>query len=301
MDQFSHHPLYRKHDLDSVMSSLWSFYKSKFVVLFITSFVMSLGIQLMTLTFDLRDFMNISANPDDILLLLEKMKMMIWPMVIISLSGLFCTAILHYYVLYNPVDSKATIFVSIYKALIYFIPYLIILILFTFFGSIAMVLGLFAIIIGIFFVMLYLMTLYLFILPILMVEGPNIGNAISRTFKLAHRRFWTNIGWVAIFIIIIMVISLILSGIILLPFTGSFLKILSNPADAATAMEFTTNPFYLTLSALASAFYMPLVPIFAVILYLNGKAREEEISTPDTGSSEPDKVRVEDLYAKPKE
>jgi membrane-anchored glycerophosphoryl diester phosphodiesterase (GDPDase) len=164
-----------------------------------------------------------------------------------------------------------------------------------------MVLGLFALIIGIFFVMLYLMTLYLFILPILMAEGPNIGNAISRTFKLVHRRFWPNIGWVAIFIIIIMVISLILSGIILLPFTGSFLKILSNPAEAGAAMEFITNPFYLALSALASAVYMPLVPIFAVILYFNGKAREEEISTQDTGSSEPDKVRVEDLYAKPKE
>jgi hypothetical protein len=301
MDQFSSHPLYRKHDLDSVITSLWAFYKNKFVALFITSLIMSLGIQLLSLTFDIQGLMNISSNPEDIFLLVEKMKAMIWPMVAMSLLGLLCTTILHYYVIYNPVDSKATIFTSVYKSLKYFIPYLVILILFAFLGSIAMVLGLFALIIGIFFVMLYLMTLYFFILPILMVEGPNIGNAISRTFKLAHRRFWPNMGWVAIFIIIVMIISLILSGIVLLPFTGSFLKMLINPEEASKAIDFMTNPFYLFLSALTNALYVPLVPIFAVILYFNGKAREEDILSTTTGSDEPGKVKVEDLYAKPKE
>lgn len=301
MDQFSNHPLYRKHDLDSVMASLWSFYKNKFIVLFIASFIMTLGVQLLSLTFDLQGLMNISSNPDDFFQLVEKMKAMIWPMIAMSLLGLLSTTILHYYVIYNPVDSKATIFTSVYKSLKYFIPYLIILILFAFLGSIAMVLGLFALIIGIFFVMLYLVTLYFFILPILMVEGPNIGNAISRTFKLAHRRFWPNMGWVAIFIIIVMIISFLLSAIVLLPFTGSFLKILINPADVSNAVDFMTNPLYLILSSLASALYVPLVPIFATVLYFNGKAREEEILSTNTGSDEPEKVKVDDLYSKPKE
>lgn len=301
MDQFSSHPLYRKHNLDSVMTSLLSFYKNKFVALFILSFIMSLGIQLLSLTFDLQGLMNISSNPEDISLMFEKMKAMIWLMVAMSLLGLLGTTILHYYVIYSPVDSEATIFTSVYKSLKYFIPYLVILILFVFLGSIALVLGLFALIIGIFFVMLYLMTLYFFILPILMVEGPNIGNAISRTFKLTHRRFWPNMGWVAVFIIIVMIISLILSGIVLLPFTGSFLKMLINPAEASKAMDFMTNPFYVVLSALTNALYIPLVPIFAAILYFNGKAREEDILSTTTGSDEPEKVKVEDLYAKPKD
>ena len=45
MDQFSNHPLYRKHNIDSAMNSLWGFYKKKFLSLFIMSLVMSLVIQ----------------------------------------------------------------------------------------------------------------------------------------------------------------------------------------------------------------------------------------------------------------
>ena len=43
MDQFRNHPLYQIHNIDSAMNSLWGFYKKNFLVLFITSFVMSLG------------------------------------------------------------------------------------------------------------------------------------------------------------------------------------------------------------------------------------------------------------------
>jgi hypothetical protein len=53
------------------------------------------------------------------------------------------------------------------------------------------------------------------------------------------------------------------------------------------------------LSALVRALFMPLTPIFAAIMYFNGKAREEDIPSPISLNNEPDKVRVEDLYAKP--
>jgi hypothetical protein len=304
MDQFSSHPLYRKHDLDSVMTSSLAFYKNKFVVLFITSFIMSLGVQLLSLTFDVKGLMNISSNPDDISLLVEKMKAMIWPMIKMSilylLLNLLFTTVLHYYVIYNPIN-KTNIFVSTYKSLKYFIPYLIVFILLAVAALKAMFLGFLIFMIGIFFALLYISNLYFFILPILMVEGPNIRNAIGRTYILAHRRFWPNMVWVAIFIIIVMIISLILSGIVLLPFTGSFLKMFINPEEASKAVDFMTNPFYLALSALARALYMPLFSIFAVILYFNGKAREEDILSTTTGNNEPEKVRVEDLYPKPKD
>jgi len=258
------------------MSTLWSFYSGKFVVLFIASFIMSLGMQLLTLTFDIRGLMT-TTDPAEIL---DKVRGMILPIVGISLMSLIFTNILQYYVIYSPVDSSVTIFTSIYKSLKYFIPYLIIMILFGFMGSFAMVLGLFVLIIGIFFAMLYMVTLFLFVLPILMVEGTDIGHAIARTFTLAHRGFWSNIGWVAVFLIILMVASMILSSLILLPFSGSFLKILTNPEEAANAMNFMTNPVYLTLSALIRALYFPMVPILGAILYFNGKAREEEVKTP---------------------
>jgi hypothetical protein len=173
------------------------------------------------------------------------------------------------------------------------------MVLLAFAGSIAIVLGIFVLIIGAFFAMLYVVTLYMFILPVMMVEGANIGSTITRTITLTHKHFWTNIGWVAVFIIIMLVISVIFSSIILLPFSGTFLKTIMKPEDAGAIADVSTKPLFVILSAIVGALTLPLMPIFACILYFNGKAGEEQvlpITSPDNADN---KVKVEDLYAKP--
>jgi hypothetical protein len=295
MDQFSNHPLYRKHNIDSAMNSLWEFYKKKFLSLFIMSLVMSLVIQYASTMVNVKELSSIT----DPMVLLEKIKDLLVPILIISLINLLFTTILQYYVIFNPVNSSNTIFVCIVRSLRYFIPYLIIMVLLAFAGTIAIVLGIFVLIVGAFFAMLYVITLYLFILPILMVEGTNIGSTITRTITLTHRKFWSNLGWVSVFIIIILVISVIFSGIILLPFTGSFIKTIVNPEDSSKAIDMTTNPLFIILSAIVSALTLPLMPIFACILYFNGKAGEDQIEPVKVSYPENNKVRVEDLYAKP--
>jgi len=239
------------------------------------------------------------SSVTDPMILLEKIKDLLIPILIISLINLLFTTILQYYIIYNPIDNKNTFFISIIRSLKYFIPYLIIMVLLAFAGSIAIVLGIFVLIVGAFFAMLYVVTIYLLILPVLMVEGANIGSTITRTIALTHKHFWTNIGWVAVFIIVMLVISVVFSGIILLPFSGSFLKTILKPEDAGTLADVTTKPLFIILSAVVSALTLPVMPIFACILYFNGKAGEEQIQQiiiPDPDNS---KVRVEDLYAKP--
>jgi hypothetical protein len=181
----------------------------------------------------------------------------------------------------------------------YFIPYLILIVLLTFAGSIATVLGLLAFVVGAFFVLLYVMTIFLFILPVMMVENSNIANTISRVFKLVHKNFWGNIGWVAVFIIILIVISVIFSAIILLPFTGDFLKTITNPQEGVNLIENTTKPLFVILSAVVSALTLPLMPIFSCILYFNARAGEEQTQIVSPANPDNGKVRVEDLYAKP--
>ena len=295
MEPISHHPLYRKHNIDSAMSSLWDFYKKKFLSLFIMSLVMSLVIQYVSTQVNITELSSIT----DPKLLLEKIQGFLIPILIISLINLLFTTILQYYIIFNPLNSGDNIFNSILKSLKYFIPYLIIMILLAFAGSIAIILGIFVLIVGAFFAMLYVVTLYLFILPVMMVEGINIGNTISRTITLTHRNFWSNIGWVAVFIIIMLVVSVIFSGIILLPFTGSFVKTIMKPEEASKLVDFASNPLYIILSAIVSALILPLTPIFACILYFNGKAGEEKIQAIPSADPENSKVRVEDLYAKP--
>jgi hypothetical protein len=152
------------------------------------------------------------------------------------------------------------------------------MILFSVFASMAMVLGLMLLVIGVVFALVYVMTLYLFFMPVLMAEGPDIANAISRTFILAHRRFWSNIGWVAVFLLILIVVSMILNSVIMIPFTGSMLKSITKPEEALNAVSFIQNPVYIVLSSLVNALFYPLIPLLGTILYFNGRAREEAVS-----------------------
>jgi hypothetical protein len=295
MDQFSSHPLYRRHNIDSAMSSIWAFYKGKFLSFFVIALVMSLVLQYASSMINFKEIQSIT----DPLVLLEKMKEFLVPFLILSLINLFFATIFQYYVIYNPLSSDNNILICLLKSLKYFIPYLVVIIILAFVGTIAIVLGTLALIIGAFFAALYIMTLYLFILPVMIIEGPNIGNTISRTIKLAHKNFWTNIGWVAVFLIILIVISVLFSAIILLPFTGSFLKSILKPESGQAMADFASKPLFIILSAITGALTFPLIPIFSCVLYFNARVGEEQRQSTAPVNPENDRVRVEDLYAKP--
>lgn len=297
MEPLNNHPLYKAHTIDSAMNSLWEFYTKRFLVLFLTSFAMGLILQYLSslIRIDLGDYQ--SFNMDE---MMAKIREFMWPMLFVSIVSLLFTTILHYYVIYNPLDNSNNIFRCIVQSLRYFIPYLLIMIMLAVVGSFALFLGLIMLVIGALFAAIYIMTLYLFILPIMIVEGPNIASTIGRTIKLAHSGFWSNLGWTAVFFIIILVITTILSGIILLPFTGTFFSAVTNPEEAPNVLEITSKPLYIILSALLNGLTLPLMPIFACILYFNGRAREDhQVFNENHDDENSGKVRVEDLYAKP--
>jgi hypothetical protein len=294
MQEFKNHPLYQRHNLDSAMNSIWDFYKKNFVVLFVTSLVMSLIIQYISRNINTADLQGIT----DPMELLAKMKVFLWPMFFITIVNLLFTTIIHYYILNQSTDNKDNIINSAVKSMKYFIPYLLIMILLAFAGSVAIMLGLLVFIVGAVFSVLYVLTIYLMVLPTMMVEGPDIGNTIARSFKLTHRSFWSNIGWVAVFLMLLIVISLVISGIILLPFSGSFIRNLFNSENTSEVMELAKNPVFMILSAVANSLTFPLMPIFAFVLYFNGRAGEEEAIRIVPEPEEP-KLKIEDLYAKP--
>jgi len=296
MDNIKNHPLYRKHNIDSAMNALWEFYKSRFIALFLISLIMSGIIQYASSLIDFSDLQTMT----DPMEMLEKMKEFIVPMLIMLVVSLLFSTILHYYVLHKPLDDSQNILVSAVKALKYYFPYLIIFILLIFAGSIAMVLGLMVLIVGIFFSILYVAMISFFILPVMMAENGSIDRTIVRTIKLSHSVFWPNMGWTAVFIILYLIVSMVLSGIVLLPFAGSFIKTFANPQDTAHLATLPGNPLYILLSSAINALTMPLFPVFAYIMYFNARAREEDVSLPSSADETRDRVRVEDLYAKPR-
>jgi len=297
MDQINIHPLYKVHTIDSAMDSLWNFYKQRFLALFLTSFVMGLVLQYISALVDINEIQSITTI-DEMML---KIRDYLWPMLIISIVSLLFTTILHYYIIYNPLDPEINIFRSAMQSLRYFVLYMIIMVFLALAASFALFLGLLLVVIGILFAVIYVLMIYLFILPVMMVEGPSIANTISRTITLAHRNFWSNIGWTAVFAIIVVVVTTVFSGLILLPFTGKFFQAFTNPEEASSLVEITTKPLYIILSALLNAITLPLLPIFACILYFNGRAREEKKSDWEIRKDykAEETVKVEDLYSKP--
>jgi hypothetical protein len=299
MLEITNHPLYKKHDIDSAMNSFWAFYKSRFLTLFIFSFAMSLIIQYGASLIDTKDLQDIMANKNpDPLALLEKAKKLIVPFLILTVVSLFFSNILHYYILMKPLDASKNIIVLAAESLKYFIPYLIILIILAFFGSFAIIAGFLVFVVGVIFSLIYLMMISFFILPVMMTEGINIGNTIIRTARLSHRNFWANIGWTSVFLILFIVIALIISTLVMLPFTGTFLKTVFNPGEAKPILDIASNPLYIFLSAAGNALVFPFIPIIGFLLYFNGRAREEVTKPPSYGD-ENYRVSVDDLYAKP--
>jgi len=295
MNPVNNHPLYRKHDLDSAMASMWQFYKSRFLALFLISLLMSIITQYASILINLKEFMNLT-NPEEILSLLKSKIVPVTGLIVLSL--LF-SVILHYYILVKPLDDSSNILTCTWKSLRYFLPYLIIIILFSFVASFILVIGIAAFIVGVIFAALYLGMISFFILPVMMAEGDNIGHVISRTVRLSHRNFWPNIGWSAVFFILYLVISIVLSGLVMLPFTGTFLKAITNPQEASSLMDIKVNPIMLFFSSLVNALMMPLFPVFGFILYFNGRAREDVVE-PAGLEDNSGRVRVEDLYAPPR-
>lgn len=293
MDPITNHPLYRKHNLDTAINSTWEFYKKYFFVLFGVSLIISLLSQYVSTMINMEELQSIT----DPIQMLQKMTEFVKPFLIISLVNLYFTTVIVHFIINKPLHPGHSIFLSAGKAFIYYIPLLILMVLLSFFGSIAIIVGVFALIIGAFFAVLYVLTLYLFILPVLVVEGTNIANAISRTFRLAHRRFWQNIGWVSVLLLILIVISVVLSSLIMIPFAGDFLKNILHPGEATT--NFASNPVYLVLSALAGALTFPILPIFSCVLYFNARSSEDEKFTVLPVVETEYRPTVEDLYAKP--
>jgi hypothetical protein len=295
MDQFKNHPLYRRHNIDSAMGALWGFYKQNFLSLFLLSLAMSFIMQLLSMSIDYTPI----QNTTDIQVMVEAMKSMIWPIAGIMLCSLFFNLIISYFILYNPLNPEINVFNSIFRSLKYFIPYLAIIFFLLVVGSLLIGIGLMAFIVGGIFSAIYVVTIYLFIAPVLLNEDADVSQTVKRTIKLTYKNFWSNFGWVSLLIVIILLISIVLSGIILLPFTGSFIKTLTSPEDASKIIEFSQNPVYIILSSLTGALTLPLMPIFSFILYFNSFATAEEEQSSRENDNNDGRVRVEDLYAKP--
>lgn len=292
MTELSQHPLNKKFDLDGAINAIWLFYKKWFAQLFVISFVFSLITSIITSRIDLSSIYQ-TMDPEEMLMIFRSM---IGPYFLILLFSFLFSIILQYYIIRKPVEPESNFIgiasTSVYK---YFLPMIVLSVIIGVFAMIAITLGIFILLIGAIFAFIYVAMISTFIAPVLMIENKNIGDTLSRTIQLSHKTFWPNIGWVCVVGILLLVVSGILGAVIMIPFGGSFLKVITNPENAGEIMNFASKPSFIILSSLTNAITMPLYPIFALVLYFSRTNSESGVIEIDDHDSSGRKVSVDDL------
>jgi len=291
MNDYQNHPLAGADDLDSAMSKLWAFYKKYFVGMYIISVVMALLSGIITSGFDMSAlYSGYTGDPQQ---LLEMMKGMVVPYSLLLIVTFVFGVFLHAWVLERPLGQENTILKALKNSLISLIPVLIVIIVFGIAGAILTTIGLVLLVLPGLFAVLYISTVLIFALPVSLIETRNPGLIISRSFGLAHNRFWPNIAWVIVLALIVIVIAIVIGGLTMLPFSGTFMKALADPGDATAMLEMAKNPLYIGISAFATALVTPVFPILAFIMYFsNTKENPADLATLE----DENKVKVEDLY-----
>jgi hypothetical protein len=293
MNDYSNHPLAGADDLDSAMSKLWAFYKKYFVGMYIISVTMGLLSGIISAGFDLSSlYSGYTGDPQQVM---EMMKGMAVPYSLLLIVTFVFGVLLHAWILERPLGQENTILKVLKSSLIALIPVLIVFIVFCIAGTMLTTIGLVLLVLPGLFAVVYIMTVALFTLPVTLIETRNPGTILSRSLSLTHNRFWPNIAWVIVLALIIIVIAIVITGLIMLPFSGTFFKALADPGDATAMIEMAKNPLYIGLSALATALVTPVFPILAFILYFRNNDDDPAVMLiPE----EDNKVRVEDLYPK---
>lgn len=288
MNDYKNHPLAGAVNLDSAMTKLWDFYKKYFVGMYIISVILALLTSVASAGIDTSMIQTVS-DPEE---MLQILKGMAGPYALVIIISLVFGVILHSWVLERPLGEPGFPVTLLKKAAVALVPYLLVMIVMGTIGIILTAFGLVLLILPGFFAMFYIATVTMFSLPLTLAESRNPGQVLTRSFTLAHRNLWPNMGWVIVVMLIVLVISLVIGALLMVPFTGTFLKSFSNPEEATALLDISRNPIYITLSSLATALVTPVFPILAFILYFRNRINDaQEITADDEGG-----LKVEDLY-----
>lgn len=289
MNTYQNHPLAGAVDIDSAFNKLWYFYKKYFLGLYIISVAGSLVSSLFISGLDLTSLQT-TTDPAE---MLEKMKGFAGPYALALLVTLVLSVLLHTWVLERPAGDAGFTSALLKKSLVAFVPYLVAMIIFGVLTMMLVSIGIVLLVLPGLFAIFYMATAGLFVMPVTLAETRNPLEALTRSFRLTHKNLWANMGWVIVVLLILIVASLVLGAIVMLPFTGSFLRSMANPEEATAMLEMARNPVYIGLSALTGGLVTPVMPILAFLL--NFRNRGEEVVVEVTTDSDTT-VKVEDLY-----
>lgn len=281
MIDLKQHPLYKQMEVDSVLTSVFNIYLKKFVNLFIFSFVAVFIIQLLAYNLGFLEIYKLSDQPE---LMLREMSRLMGKVGIYTVGAVIIYGVLNAflvnYILKSDIEPKLSVSdlfsESIKNYSIHMVFFLILSFLILFFGALA---GIIAFIIGSFVAIIYLGTVLFPGGTIVVAEEKNALEAIRRTFSLTHKDFWSALGAMVLFVLIMILISIVIAAIMSVPFVIMFFdswQETGNIFEAFNLQKYDIGMWTVVLNSLVSAIVYPLYAIFSVVLYFKLKFTEDQ-------------------------
>ena len=279
MIELEKHKLYERMDTDKVLSNIFSLYFKNFWILVLSSFVAALLIQF---AFFQLGFYNLTqlTDPEELLSTIMSMRkeLLIGTLIYFLVYGVLISFLINYLLIRDSNSNMPvkTIFTESLKNhtihIIFF--YMLSIIMLVVGASI----GLMLFVIGIVFVSLYLASVLIPCFTIIIAENKNAFEAIHRSFSLVHKDFWSTVVSVITFVLIVIVISIILSALMAIPYVVMFFdKIIEsgNLLGSLNLANYDIGIWTVVLNSIVAALTYPIYAIFSLILYFKLRYKEE--------------------------
>jgi len=286
MESIKNHSLYQNHDFDTAFSTLYRVYKKNFLPLFLFSLAGMLMVYLFAFIlgpYQIPSKAIPDPGPEDIAHFLKLFSL-------ILVVGLLVYTFIYLgilYLVYRQQDDDTRNAWSIFAeaARKYYFRFLLLVVLVSLVFIVGSVIGLLIFFVGTLLAMAYLGVSLYVAGPALIVENASPGDAIWRSFTLTHKDFWVSLGLVIVLFVITLVIQFVLMAIVSLPGAIVFIFQVASEGGASGWLSPDISSFWtsfggigIILNSAVSALVMPLMPIFAMILYYRLRYRENETS-----------------------
>ncbi|MDA3954014.1 MAG: hypothetical protein PF485_10220 [Bacteroidales bacterium] len=280
MIDITQHSLYKPMEVDSVLSNIFNTYLKKFAVLFVSSFVAAFIIQVVFYQFGFFELTKL-GDPEEILSAIAGMRneIIIGSITYFVIYGILICFLINY-LIRSDLDSTLSIqeiFVeSVKNNSVHLIFFLILSMLIIIAGAF---LGIIVFIIGSFLSMIYLGTVLVPGGTIIVAEEKNAFEAIRRAFTLTHKDFWSTLGAVILYFLIMILISIVMNAILAIPF---ILKFVNNWRETENFFELFNMQTYdigswvVLLNSLVAAITYPFFALLSVVLYLKLRFLEDK-------------------------
>lgn len=269
-------------EIEAIFSHVFTIYKNKFIPLFLSGFIAFFLIQFLIYNLGITQIYTIT-DPEEMIKELSGFMGVMWIVVAatVIIYGLL-NAFFVNLILKNEGEHQLTsgkLFMeSFQKYSIHMIFFLLLSGIIVTLGTVA---GIFIFIIGFLIAFAYLGTVLFPGAAIVVAEEKNALEAIRRAFVLVHKDFWPTLGAMVLFVIMMILISIVVSALMSVPFVIIFFDNWSetgNIFESFKMQNYDVGMWTVLLNSLVSALTYPFYAIFSVVLYFKLKYKEDQES-----------------------